>query len=483
MLDTSTATSTRRDAHVIHVERAKLFFPFSLRGRLIAVVIAIDIFAAALTGSVIVLTARSATKLEIEASTRLAEVLVTDTIRIMQDVPSDIVLKTIDLNFRNVRHVRIAVLDARGTPVHATTSLDAQRDRAERAAGAPAWFARAIAPVPSMKVFPLLVHNRREGDVTVAAEPADEIGEAWQYAGAILATGLCLNLVVFIALFVLFGRALRPLTALVGGLADLERRNYAVRLARPSLPELAIIADHFNRAAGTLSLAYDANRTLNRKLLTAQDDERRRTALELHDEVGPCLFALDVEASSIVTAADKLEDHRAIRRRAEAVVALTKTVQSLNRRLLDRMRPMSLGRVPLEDCLLRLVVDFDGANQVAIDPAIGPIAESYGSLVDLTIYRCVQEGLFNAVRHAKAKRIELGVREDSIAKRIDIRIGDDGHGLAAPTKPGLGLAGMHERIEALEGRFELASSSAGTTLTISLPIEDLANARVDRTPS
>ena len=92
----------------------------------------------------------------------------------------------------------------------------------------------------------------------------------------------------------------------------------------------------------------------------------------------------------------------------------------------------------------------------------------------------MQEGLFNAIRHAKAMRIELEVREDRVTGSVDIVVRDDGRGLVTPTRPGLGLAGMHERVQALEGRFDLSTSGAGTTLAISLPIESPAPAAVAR---
>jgi two-component system sensor histidine kinase UhpB len=81
------------------------------------------------------------------------------------------------------------------------------------------------------------------------------------------------------------GRVLDPLTALGGALRGLERRDYKVRLARPKVLEFAAITDRFNALAGALDDARSENLALNRRVITAQDDERRRTALELHDEV------------------------------------------------------------------------------------------------------------------------------------------------------------------------------------------------------
>ena len=97
-------------------------------------------------------------------------------------------------------------------------------------------------------------------------------------------------------------------TGVARGLADLERRNYRVRLPRPQARELAAIADRFNALAQALDAARAENERLNRRLITAQDDERRRTALELHDEVGPSLFGLKANAASIASAAGELPD-------------------------------------------------------------------------------------------------------------------------------------------------------------------------------
>ena len=213
----------------------------------------------------------------------------------------------------------------------------------------------------------------------LTSEPSDEISEVWVYAEALLVTAAALNVAVMAVLFLLFGRVLTPLTGLVAGLRDLEGRNYAVRLPRPALLELARITDHFNRAAEAISMSHDANRRLNRELLSAQDDERRRTALELHDEVGPCLFALDANACSIATMTKRLPDGQHIHERAVDIVALVERARGINRRVLDRLRPMALGQVPLRECLMNLLVTLDGGEAgPAIDHDIGRLRDSYG---------------------------------------------------------------------------------------------------------
>lgn len=450
----------------------RLFSLRSLRTRLVLGVLAIDLAAAALTGGVIILKARTATKLEIASSMQLAEQVVADSIRLLQDAPAPLLLKSIDLHFQSIRHVAIEVADAAGRPVLSALNPDARAR--QDAPIAPTWFSFLIAPPVEIKNFPVVIRDQSIGVVTIRSEPRDEIGEAWNYAYALIVTTFCLNILVLGALFVFFGRVLAPLPRLVAGLKDLETKNYAVRLPRPSLIELATITDHFNKAAQALSAAHDANRNLTRKLLTAQDDERRRTALELHDEAGACLFALEVNATSILNMTKRLPDGARISERAQDVVALVETVQGINRRVLDRLRPMALGQIPLKQCLTKLLVDLDGGDGgPMIDHKIGDLRPSYGPLADLTIFRCVQEGLLNAIRHAHANRIAIALDERREEGRsfVAITIRDDGIGLRQPLRAGVGLSGMRERVEALSGSFEIKTAPRGVILAIALPLD------------
>ena len=446
----------------------------TLRGRLVAILMLTNLLALMMTGSVIVWRARTASQLEIDSSMRLAGVLVTDSIRLMNEAPSPLVLQTIAVQYRAVRHVRIAVRDADGQLVGGSAVGAPVADDTP----APWWFAKLVAPPPRAEMVPILRHERMIGNVSILSQPADEIGEAWNYAEPLFVAGFALNMAALLALYLLYGRVLAPLAALAKGLEALQGERYDVRLPLPGLRELASLTTHFNRTAETLARTSEGNRLLNRKLLTAQDDERRRMALELHDEVGPCLFALDANASSIVTLTDGVDPR--VHVRAEKVVGLVRQVKGINRRVLDQLRPIGLGRMALRDTLDKLLLELAAEAGPRIDVAIGPLAESYGPVVDLTVYRCLQEGLFNAMRHAEASRIACSIveRGEAAARALDIRVEDDGKGLAAePIRragAGIGLAGMRERVEALNGTLDLTTSAAGTRLAIHLPVPGAA---------
>ncbi|ASG24380.1 histidine kinase [Nitrospirillum viridazoti] len=465
---------------------------YSLRVRLIAIVLAVDCVAAVLLGGVIILKARTSTRLEIASSIQLADLLVADATRLLADDTGTPRLENVPLPLRSLRHVKITVTDNNGRVMEASRqpagpnagSIVGGHAGADTYAEAPRWFNRLIAPPIESKIFPIIVRQQHIGAVTVESEPGDEIDEAWTYARSVMGLVLGVNLATLVALYLLFGRALAPLTRLGAGLRELEGKNYAVHLPRPSSRELGEITDHFNTAAAALLAANQANRDLNRKLLTAHDDERRRTALELHDDVGPCLFALEASAASIAALTQGREADARLFERAQDVVSLVQTVQRVNRQVLDGLRPMALGQVPLRDCIHKVLLDFgDGADDgtgPAINHRFGAVRDSYGVIVDLTFYRCAREGLLNAARHARAHHVLLtfGERMVDSVPCLEMRIEDDGKGFDRRSRrAGMGLSGMRERVEALSGWFDLTTSADGTALTIRLPlaaIEELA---------
>ena len=260
-----------------------------------------------------------------------------------------------------------------------------------------------------------MVNGQRIGSVEIVAEPRDEIAEVWTNTVALGAVALAVNIAVIAMLYFLFGRVLDPLTGVARGLADLEQRNYRVRLPRPQARELAAITDRFNALAEALATVLAENEKLNHRLITAQDDERRRTALELHDEVGPSLFGLKANAASIATAAAALpENGRAARSwtRVRDMLSVIEHLQAINRSMLNRLRPMALGHVPLRDLLGEMVQERGRRHpEIAFAFATDKLARGYGDSIDLTVYRCVQESLTNVIRHAQAAHVDVKLGE------------------------------------------------------------------------
>jgi two-component system sensor histidine kinase UhpB len=441
----------------------------SLRAQLLIVFILVDLIAAAVAGGVVIMRARTSTRVEIAASMNLAEALVNETIRVtQQQSPAAALAEAIPLRGRFMRHVRISVRNAADLPLMAGSApVSADADRAP-----PAWFTALIAPPAERRELPIIADGERAGSILITGEASDEVAEVWENTLALGAAGLAVNLAVIVLLYALFGRVLRPLTGLAHGLRDLERRNYRVRLARPRAPELGAIADRFNALAQALDALRGENNELNQRVITAQDDERRRTALELHDEVGPCLFGLKANATSIATlaagaSAGGVED------RARDILAIVDHLQAINRSMLNRLRPMALGHVPLGDLVSQLVTERARPHtqtQVSFTP--GRLRQSYGDSIDLTIYRCIQESLTNALRHADATHIAIALDEIEGERAVRVTVRDDGCGIDPDAPPGRGLRGMRERVQALGGSFAIEGAPAGgTSIRIAIPLK------------
>src|SRR5215472_12000802 len=459
-----TAASPRQ--RVLH----GLWYGRSIRLQLLVVLVLVDLLAVLLFGTIAIWRARTQTSVEIAASVHLAELLVGDAAKYVgQQLSAEDFLRALPRQLRSMRHVRIAVKDAAGVPVAPALTFGAKEH-----APVPAWFAALVAPAVEPHDIPVIAAGQPVGDIEIAGEPADEIAEVWENLLAIGLVAVLLNVTMLGLLYVLFGRVLDPLTALGAGLSDLQRQSYGVRLPEPHPRELAVIVARFNALARALETARAENLMLNRRLISAQDDERRRTALELHDEVGPCLFGLKVCAASIAAAAAELSEKAAqkMSERARDIVATVEHLQAINRTLLERLRPMALGHVPLKDIIEQLVGERARQTpQTSFDLRAQGLAPSYGDSIDLTVYRCIQESLTNAIRHAQAKHVAIDICEDRAANVLKLIVRDDGRGMAADAAVGLGISGMRERVEGLGGRYGLQSQiGGGTCVNIIIPL-------------
>jgi two-component system sensor histidine kinase UhpB len=465
--------------------RHALWYRRSVRAQLLIVFVLIEFIAATVAGGVAILKARTATRVEIAASMKLAGLLVSETVHLMQqEVPAEQFLENLPSQLRSVRHVRIRVKDAAGDPLAAPPPVSSNSLRGDDRPPAPAWFAALIAsPIESLDV-PVTIKGQSIGSVEIVGEPSDEIAEVWESTVAQTLVALAVNLAVVGILYVLFGRVLGPLTGVARGLSDLERRRYTVRLPRPHPRELAAITDRFNALAEALEATRAENLKLNHDLITAQDDERRRTALELHDEVGPSLFGLKAHAASIATAVEEVPGAAAsnVKERARDILAIIEHLQMINRSLLSRLRPMALGHVPLQDILSELVRERARQHpQIFFSFSAKKLDRSYGDSVDLTIYRCIQESLTNAIRHAQPKHvvIDLGETVDrhdmpdpDSASQLELTVSDDGLGIGPGTPMGFGISGMQERVQGLGGNYMVESSAGrGTHVRIMIPVQ------------
>jgi signal transduction histidine kinase len=193
----------------------------------------------------------------------------------------------------------------------------------------------------------------------------------------------------------------------------------------------------------------EVRQQLLKKLMSAQEDERRRIARDLHDEIGQSLTSLLIGLRTIGDA-DTPEEARA---RVEDLRRTTVATIDEVRRLARGLRPSVLDDLGLTAALERYAADYTQTH--AIDVNVEPPEAGLGRLsdeIETALYRIAQEALTNTAKHANATRVSVAVERRP--REIYLTVADDGRGFAsqrADSAGRLGLTGMQERAALLNG--------------------------------
>jgi two-component system sensor histidine kinase UhpB len=359
--------------------------------------------------------------------------------------------------FDGDRHLRATLLDAAG---HALATSTLPRP----VQPAPGWFVRLVAPNLPPERLPVEVEAGSRV-VVLEAEPLNEAGEVWtQLRDSLAVLALfCVLSAVLVSLVV--SRALQPLKQVSMALAAVGSGKYAVRLPQPGTSELAGLTQGFNAMVTRLGQAEAQNRRLHEQLVTMQEEERADLARDLHDEVGPFLFTVALDAATIEQAT-ATGQHAAIPERALAIREAVSHMQRHVRAMLGRLRPASPVEVGLAPALGNLVAFWQARRStVAFTLKVAADEAVLDEATKAVIYRVAQEGLSNAVRHGRPNRIEVAVTSGEDGSVV-VCVSDDGIGMTDANEPGFGLAGMRERVTALGGSLHIASRPGGTGLAV-----------------
>ena len=221
-----------------------------------------------------------------------------------------------------------------------------------------------------------------------------------------------------------------------------------------------------------LQRSADLRRRMLALVLSAQEDERRRIARDLHDGLGQTITSLLVglrtieESSTDVQAKSSLRDLRLFGAGAHEEI----------RRLVRGLRPVVLDDVGLIPALERLLDDVRTSHPIEVDLELDEVAQTRMSAdVETALYRITQEAIANAIRHGAASRIDVALRSN--ANRVELAIRDNGGGfspakvLAKHSKKNpFGLLSICERARMLGGDAWIESSTnAGTHVRVQIP--------------
>jgi two-component system sensor histidine kinase UhpB len=379
-------------------------------------------------------------------------------------------LRQLVATFDGNRHVRASLMTLTGRA--ALTSHT-------RSAGAPAppWFGRLLGPSPAARQIAVPGHAAGFEAILLAPTAEADVGAAWgEFTGIVTAlTGSAA--VGLILVYLVIGAAFRPLRALADQFGRVGAGDYSGRVAERGPTELLGLQRGFNRMAGELAATTERNRLLGDQLLTLQEEERADIARDLHDDIGPHLFAVNMDAEMIAQLGEAGR-HDGVPEHVRSIQAAVKHMQRQVRDLLSRLRPARITELGLNAAILDLV-RFWSARRPDIVFNLTLLDEE-AELPEATkdvVYRVVQEAANNAVRHGSPKTVRIALWIDA-DETLSISVADDGTGHdAATTLGGLGLVGMRERVVSVGGTLSFGPNQAGAGWTT------IARLRLDGAPA
>ncbi len=370
-------------------------------------------------------------------------------------------LRQLVATFNGNLHVDARLVDARGQTVFAS--------RPSPAPSAPGWFSDLLSdPVPDARIAAPVAG---QGAIVLRVRLANDVGALWRefvdLAGVLAASWLVGSLAVWFAV----GRALKPLRSYSKALARIGDGDYAARVPEKGPVELVRLGHGVNDMARGLMAMRRRNHALEEQLRTLQDEERADLARDLHDEIGPHLFAVNVDAAT----ARRMIGERDMAPALERLAAIQQGVahmQGLVRDILGRLRPTELIDLGLAAAVDELAAFWRGRHPGITFAIALPPDETIAPDLRETLYRVIQEGLNNAVRHGRPTRVDVTVTLED-RPWVSVRIADDGAPSARPDGVGYGLIGMRERVEAAGGVLTiLRGRSGGWTVLARFPGED-----------
>ncbi len=318
------------------------------------------------------------------------------------------------------------------------------------------------------------VFDGKAGTARVGITDAGVSRVLWDLTSQVLLTTLVVLGLSLLAAVTLTFVLTRPILELVQATRSLAKGNFTHRVRRWANDEIGELAAAFNLMAVELERLDELRserETLRRQLLdgviTAQEEERRRIARELHDSTSQSLTSLMVGLHNVDAASNQPGVHEQIKELREIASTVLDDVHNLALQL----RPPVLDDIGLHAALERLAGEWQARYHIQADIFVHTGSQRLPENMETAIYRIVQEALTNIARHACARSVSILVekRPGEIVTVVE----DDGIGFDAEQVSktrGLGLVGVRERAELLGGSLSIETHPGrGTSLFIRIP--------------
>ncbi len=281
----------------------------------------------------------------------------------------------------------------------------------------------------------------------------------------------------------------RRLGILANAAAEVEAGDYTVTVPTETDDEVGKTAHAFNRMVAEVSHRtrqlqqekaktqnlFTENRMLIHASLVIQEEERKNLALELHDEMGQCLTAIQADAE-IIRDISQGKDQR-IETSANAIMDVSSRVYDVVHSMMRRLRPGVLDNLGLIEALKDEIDAWNSRNiETQCEFNYSGELQNLDEHSNIMLYRIVQEGLTNIAKHAAASHVLIEMQQ--LGNTLQLVINDNGRGIElnpARNIKGLGLIGMRERVETIDGDFNIESAPGkGFRIKITVPLNRTA---------
>ena len=320
----------------------------------------------------------------------------------------------------------------------------------------PYWFVFLIEKL-SEEIFFSKINIDQRGEMTgyilIKPEPIYEYAEIWQQIKVGLWIIGAFLILINIVVLILFSHMIKPINKIIEGFEKLEAGNYKSKINRSNILELDIIGKKFNSMINNLRQSNDKIHKLSQNLINVQEQEKSELARDLHDELGQSLTALQAEAASISKSTNKSSRDDAIFN----VIQLSKNMMLSTREIIKKLNLGLIEDLGLESALIELFENwkrrFKGVKfEYKIeDKALRKITKQETA----HLYRIFQEALTNIAKHSEPKNIKITVKSLDRGNKTRILISNDGIKSNLANNEGLGLIGIAERVDQINGSLEV----------------------------
>ena len=320
----------------------------------------------------------------------------------------------------------------------------------------PYWFIFLIEKLSQEIYFSKINIDQRgemKGYIVIKPEPIYEYAEIWQQIKVGLWIIGAFLILINIVVLILFSHMIKPINKIIEGFEKLEAGNYKSKINKSNILELDIIGKKFNSMINNLRQSNDKIHKLSQNLINVQEQEKSELARDLHDELGQSLTALQAEAASISKSTKKSSRDDAIFN----VIQLSKNMMLSTREIIKKLNLGLIEDLGLESALIELFENwkrrFKGVKfEYKIeDKALRKITKQETA----HLYRIFQEALTNIAKHSEPKNIKITVKSLDRGNKTRILISNDGIKSNLANNEGLGLIGIAERVDQINGSLEV----------------------------